>query len=225
VKKLSRRTFQLGKAEVSISPRVISSWRKLPADELEKIIDSVCNVWRWQRVRMKRSELEPLADGVEAFLQLSPERGDSLEKMADKLSDPTLQSRVLNLLPFTRYRKWIDSPISELVIRAICRAAYAGDEAFFRRLGKVLTKKPIVFGKLKQPEPLANFLTENWVAKNGVCLCWFTDSVLAQVVCVALKTVSFDDVKKTRQRLRLYRPRRALVHCVQISDQRRIAII
>lgn len=155
----------------------------------------------------ERAKNAPTFAGIRLELTRNIRPGDSLAEMAQKLDDASVKDDVLRLLEFARYRRWNESPIHGLFCRAVAFAATEGDQIFFRRLGRVLEREAIPFHPPTETTPIEDALTADWINEDGFCLCWCSDEVLTELLCITKLHCSFQAVRKARQRLGLKKPR------------------
>ena len=100
----------------------------------------------------------------------------------ERLTDRRVKERVLSHLRFQRYRDWNNSPIHAHFARAVSFAAMDGDALFFKRLGRLLEKRPILTERPANPSVLSSLLLEHWISQRGLCLCWFSDKALTALL-------------------------------------------
>src|SRR5260370_38708123 len=93
------------------------------------------------RAHYRRLRYRSIVEGVRCTLEFSPQKGDSLLQIGQKLENPEVKNRVLKLVQYGRYRAWHWSPIKDLFTRAVLMAARAGDQAVFKSLGGELKKQ------------------------------------------------------------------------------------
>ena len=154
-------------------PRLLlKKWNATSINETREITESVLAFYAVTRAAWKDAEFKPTLEGIRAVLELVPSTGETLREAVGRLTNPELKRRVLWLLRFARYRAWNRSPIASLFQRAVAMAAVDGDQRFFKALGERLKDKPIPFEPPHETTALAKLLIDNWVVKDGLCLCW-----------------------------------------------------
>lgn len=94
-------------------------------------------------------------------------------------------------------------PVKALLLEAI----EANDQKFLGRLGKVLSRKPILFQESRMMTRLEDFLLDHWAeSKDGLPQLFYLTPLALTRVCrerLDSKRLSQDAVTKTRFRLRL----------------------
>jgi len=130
-----------------------------------------------------------------------------------------VKSTVLKLLRFNRFRPVNTSPLRGLFFRAINHAAIDGDEAFFKRLGRILERDPVPFPRRPTTTPIESALVADWITDEGFCLCWCSDQAIADLLAITNRyRCTFQAVRKARQRLGLYTPKLQKRFCDGVAD-------
>jgi hypothetical protein len=155
---------------------------------------------KWQGAKAKPSVVaRELATGEQAR---SPRK---------KLTIAEVKERVLWLLQFQGYRDLVGSPIEFAFWCAVTAAISDGDHHFFRALSERLKEKPIPFKPPREFLPLVDLLLEHWIAKKGICLCWFSNKALSDFLKQTQKSYYAPDaIRKAYDRLGLRKLRRPL---------------
>lgn len=212
--KRAYRVFRFCKFSVSVPKTVVSTWREIPLDTLDKIHTSVLAVYRKDIAAWKSAKFAPIDEGITAELERKPRSGEPVTKSWERLADRRVKNRVLDLLRYGRFRRWNDSPIRSLFATAVGMAAMDGDAKFFMQLGRRLERNPISFRPPADHSPPAGLLRENWLTHNGLCLCWFSNDALVSLLSIIDKNYSPDAVRKTQERLGLRKLRKPLIRSV-----------
>lgn len=192
---------------------VISEWKATQKDE---ILASILSVYSRLESDWKRARFAPTSEGIRSELQFDPRYAEDFLKVDERLRDSRIKERVLWLLQFARFRQWNSSPIRTIFHRAVLMAAEDNDSAFFTRLGRRLEESAVLF---KVPAPLSELsqiLLDSWVQHKGICLCWFSDPALGNLLSLTGKHYSQDAIRKARTRgLQLVKLRRPLIKSVR----------
>jgi hypothetical protein len=206
--------FRFRKYRVMVPRSLLTKWAATSVEETCKIIESVTAVWAVANAEWKQAKFKPTLEGIRAVFDLLPSRTEPLTKTVEKLANPELKTRVLWLLKFERYRALNRPPMAKLFLQAVIMAAADGDERFFKALGERLKDKPVPFKAPSKSTALSRLLREQWIVKNGLCLCWFSDPALTDFLKKTHGAYTPDAVRKTRERMRLRKLRRPLVRSI-----------
>ena len=216
----SEKEFRFSKFRVMVPRSLLAKWAATSAEETCKIIESMTAVWVVANAEWKQAKFKPTLEGIRTVFECFPSKGDSLAKTVEKLANPELKKRVLWLLKFERYRALNRPPMAKLFLQAVMMAAANGDERFFKALGERLKDKPVPFKALSKSTALSRLLREQWIVKNGLCLCWFSDKALTDFLKKTHRAYTPDAVRKTRERMRLRKLRRPLVRSIATNGDR-----
>jgi hypothetical protein len=197
-------------------------------EEKCKIVDSVRIVYAMQNIKWAGARVQPaiLATEVETGEQMT--KGSQLFRKrlnfpvpsAKKLTIAEVKDRLLSLLQFKDFREWNCSPIAAVFSHVVALAAIEGDQRFFKALGDRLKEKPIPFKAPRKFSPIAELLLEYWVARKGICFCWFSNNALTDFLKQADKSYTPDAIRKTYERLPLCKLRRPLVRSIEVDSKR-----
>ena len=193
---------------VAVPKSILKGWAAVPAAEECRIIDSVRAVYikrslKWECARVGPSVVaRELATGEQAptALQLYHDFLKHQRSTRKKLTNAEAKERVLWLLQFGDYRDWNRSPIAASFRYVVAVAAIDGDQHFFRALGERLKEKPIPFKAPRKFSPPAEVLLEHWIVREGICLCWFSNRILADFLKQTDKSYMPDAIRKTYDR-------------------------
>jgi hypothetical protein len=174
-----------------IEAMIKSEWKKLTrGTPLEGM--GIKEAFEYQQLVKRESESE---EAFEAYslkvIGLSP------VELKKKEADPDW--RIFWALSRAKLRDLNDESMKKRLLKAIEQ----NDFAFFIRLGNELKRKPRVI----QPDRVEFFLASRWSkwVREIPPLCYFTDDALVKMlrILTSNKSLTLDQVRKTRQRLKL----------------------
>ena len=213
---------------VAVPKSMLKAWAAVPAPEVCRIIGSVRAVYaegnlKWECARVGPSVVaRELATGEQALtaIQLYHDVLNQQQSTRKKLTPADVKKRVLWLLQFQGHRDWNCSPIAAAFRYAVALAAIDGDQHFFRALGERLKEKPIPFKAPRKFSPPAGLLLERWIAKKGICFCWFSNRTLSDFLKQTQKSYYAPDaIRKAYERLGLRKLRRPLVRGIEVEGK------
>jgi len=214
-----QRSFIYRGREVVMDAENVERWAKINNRDKLEIRRSVRLVYTAWLNELKAAEFKPTFEGIRITLTKDIQPGDKLPDIARKLDTP-VNDDVLELLKFSRYRHWNKSPLRDLFCRAVISAAMDGDATFFKRLGRILERKPVPFRAPAGATPLEEALVSDWITDEGFCLCCCSDQAIADLLTETKYSCDFQAVRKARQRLRLRKPSLKLVTSVRRDGDR-----
>jgi hypothetical protein len=209
------RKFRFRRFTVNVPVSVVTKWEATPIDEFCKILESVSAAYSSLNDSWKRTRSEPIQKAIRWQLERKAVPGEGILQYHDRVTNPNSKDRVLWLLQFQRFRAWNHSPISDLFTQAVMIAALDGDEIFFRKLGRRLEEKPVPYKPTVTLSDLSQILLEHWAVKDGLCLCWFSDTALKNLLALTNRFHTADAVRKARKRLGLAKLTRPLILSVR----------
>jgi len=213
------RSFKYRGRTVLVDEAIIEKWATVPHAEELAILRSVRLVYTAWLNELKAAKFKPTFEGIRITLTKVIQPGDKLPDIARKLDTP-VNDDVLELLKFSRYRNWNKPPLRTLFCRAVISAAMDGDATFFKRLGRILERKPVPFRAPANATPLEEALVSDWITDEGFCLCWCSDQAIAYLLTETKYSCDFQAVRKARQRLRLRKPSLKLATSVRRDGDR-----
>jgi len=193
--------------------RTLTAFRKLDPEIKRKLVESVYRCHKDQNFESDKAESAPLIEYVEARKPFLPPQDfasrnlfDSWLKMEEASHDHESKAKALRLLRYDHFRQ-LSGEIAPVLRLAVRHAIEDDDSAFFKKLGRLLEKRAIVFDRPKEPTPVENLLLEHWICQKekAVHLCCFTDQAIDDFLRAVEVGQTFDSVRKTRYRLRLQR--------------------
>ena len=200
--------FRFYNFRVIVPRSLLTKWAATSTEEVCAIIDSVTAVYAGANRGWKRAKFEPTLEGIRTLFEF------------ENLENAELKKRVLWLLRFERYRALNQLPLAKIFKKAVVVAAREGDQHFFKAVGERLKKKALPFKRPSKWTELAALLTEHWIVKNGLCLCWFSDKAVTGFLKQTHKAYTPDAVRKTRERMGLRKLRPPLVRSVHLDGNR-----
>jgi len=220
--------FQFRGFRVAVAQSILKGWDAVPVEEKCKIVNSVRVVYAMQNIKWAGAKVQAPALATE--VQTGEQRNRGLELLresvnlpvppAKKLTIAEVKDRLLLLLQFKDYRAWNRSPIAAVFLDVVKFAAIEGDQRFFKALGERLKDKPIAFKPPRKFSPAAELLLEHWIARKGICFCWFSTRALTDFLQRTNVLYTPDAIRKTYTRLRLRKLKRPLVRSIEVNDKR-----
>lgn len=189
--------------------QTLAAFRNLNPDIKADIVESLLPFYKVQRRELDEAKYAPLVTLVEAHEQFSPPSEFSREKWG-KYEAAThsrqVKRKVLRLLRFASFR-CLAGEVAPMLRLAVSQAIEDNDVRFFKQLGRVLEKQPVMLDPLIEPTPAEQLLIEHWICQNeeAVHLCCFTDQAIDDFLKAVGVGQSLASVRKTRQRLGLKR--------------------
>ncbi len=199
--------------QIQFPHKTLTAFRKLDPDIKADIVESLLPFYKVQRREIDEVRFAPLFGFFEARKEYAPpddlSSGNLLEKWG-KYEETThnreVKTKVLRLLRYARFQQ-LSGEVAPILRLAVSQAIDDNDHRFFKQLGRLLEKQPVIFDPLKEPTPAEQLLIEHWICQKekAVHLCCFTDAAIDDLLRAVGEQPTFDSVRKTRQRLGLQR--------------------